>query len=205
MPEGVWMTDTTQTEQKQILVRIVQDKQTYEELILRSPKPVMFFVLSEGCSMCRAIVANWSNISNNHPGVELYATLLGRDFELEKEAKYPGAPLLLGIVMGQIVAQVTGKDIAPEEIAKLAQHLNYELAEAKKLPPLKKQLRSLWKSIKLALKSDKMLVSGGVRRKRLGFCELCPLLLDKKRCGACGCYVRLKASLSAEKCPRDYW
>jgi heterodisulfide reductase subunit A-like polyferredoxin len=51
-------------------------------------------------------------------------------------------------------------------------------------------------------------VSDEEKEKRLAICNSCPHkeeLIGQPRCGACGCFLKLKASLATEKCPKDKW
>ena len=42
------------------------------------------------------------------------------------------------------------------------------------------------------------------RERRLNVCKQCERLLEGM-CAACGCYVELRASLTAQSCPYDLW
>jgi hypothetical protein len=45
-----------------------------------------------------------------------------------------------------------------------------------------------------------------LQAQRLATCQSCPRYqADTQRCGACGCYVRLKAAWAQETCPERHW
>ena len=52
--------------------------------------------------------------------------------------------------------------------------------------------------------SDDMKVSDETYRKRLDVCKNCDYL-NEGTCGACGCYVELRAAARTGKCPYKKW
>ena len=60
-------------------------------------------------------------------------------------------------------------------------------------------LRQLIADVKGDERADDTLYEG-----RLSVCTACDRLLDGL-CGACGCYVELRAVVSANSCPYDKW
>lgn len=54
----------------------------------------------------------------------------------------------------------------------------------------------------LKLKGRQILASEELMSARLRTCDICPRKLDWQ-CGACGCFIQLKASFKNERCPDD--
>lgn len=52
------------------------------------------------------------------------------------------------------------------------------------------------------IKADEHLIAA-----RRDICEKCPFVKKVKRlkCGKCGCFLRLKTFLIAQKCPMGFW
>ena len=41
---------------------------------------------------------------------------------------------------------------------------------------------------------------------RISFCEICPELIKPTyNCKKCGCFVKVKARLKSQNCPKNYW
>ncbi len=78
------------------------------------------------------------------------------------------------------------------------------------LPHISTQMKTLGQSI---VNNIKQIATGGSLRaseaetqRRLGICQTCPLFMaDKMRCSICGCYLKVKATLQAERCPKAKW
>ena len=51
---------------------------------------------------------------------------------------------------------------------------------------------------------ESMKVSSGVYEKRLKICKSCDYL-NEGTCGACGCYVELRAAAKTGRCPYKKW
>ena len=51
---------------------------------------------------------------------------------------------------------------------------------------------------------ESMKVSSGVYEKRLEICKSCDYL-NEGTCGACGCYVELRAAAKTGRCPYKKW
>lgn len=63
-------------------------------------------------------------------------------------------------------------------------------------------------AVKSAIKKEKFLVPDHVEAERKGKCDACPWFnAQRDRCGhfKCGCYLRVKTRLVAEKCPDGRW
>lgn len=51
-----------------------------------------------------------------------------------------------------------------------------------------------------------MLVTKGQYITRIAYCESCPdLIKPTYNCKNCGCFMKIKARLKNQKCPKNYW
>jgi len=78
------------------------------------------------------------------------------------------------------------------------------------LPPVSTQIKNVGQSV---INNIKQVMAGGNLRceseetiRRLSICKACPLYIaDKSRCSICGCYLKVKVTLQAERCPNGLW
>lgn len=67
-------------------------------------------------------------------------------------------------------------------------------------------LSALWRVVKALFSRKKVFVAEEVMRKRMSACYQCPDFdSEGEQCKICSCFVRLKAELATETCPKRRW
>jgi hypothetical protein len=67
-------------------------------------------------------------------------------------------------------------------------------------------LKALFRVVGALFKRKPVFVAPEVVRKRMSACYMCPDFdSEGEQCKICSCFVRLKAELATEKCPKHRW
>jgi len=67
-------------------------------------------------------------------------------------------------------------------------------------------LSALYRLFKQLIQRKQVFVAPEVVRKRMSACYMCPDFdSEGEQCKICSCFVRLKAELATEKCPKHRW
>lgn len=75
-----------------------------------------------------------------------------------------------------------------------------------KAPNVKNAVKSACRVVKATVQGKRLLLDEETIQQRLKICKDCPKLDPTSRqCGACTCFVDLKAQLATEKCPLHKW
>lgn len=75
-----------------------------------------------------------------------------------------------------------------------------------KFPRLDRLVVSVFRTLALGMKGNRVLVTTDVREARLVTCEGCPHFDPViRQCNLCTCLVDLKVELTAEECPAGRW
>lgn len=84
------------------------------------------------------------------------------------------------------------------------------MSEEQQYPSVGKQASNIVNLIQDAIsevmKGNQLFVEPEEEERRLSICRACPFYsAEDVRCRQCGCFLKQKASLTASKCPLNYW
>jgi len=79
-----------------------------------------------------------------------------------------------------------------------------------KLPPVTTQIANaasaVGRVVKAVIKNEQIIAAESLCNERIEACKQCRRYIRRSgRCMECGCFVKPKASLLTEKCPKNRW
>jgi hypothetical protein len=77
-------------------------------------------------------------------------------------------------------------------------------ASVSRPPPARQQIVTAVKAITTTVLSGFATVDDAEYEKRIAFCDDCEHFKES-RCYLCGCYMKVKAKLEAQRCPAEKW
>lgn len=81
-----------------------------------------------------------------------------------------------------------------------------ELSRKYRLPSLIEMIKNIGEAAEQAIRDGRNTRTKQEAETCMETCASCPyLIISEKRCGVCGCYLKLKVLMKAWHCPRGKW